>query len=229
MHHGLGANASLEINLDRAVLWDLDGTLIDSGEFHWKAWRQTMEEEGHPITHVQFLASFGLRNDAILHQWLGPSVSPGHMERIADAKEEIYRGLIRKQGISPLPGAADWMRRLREDGWLQAVASSAPRANIEVVLEALSAAPNFQAIVSAEDVHRGKPDPEVFLTAATRLVVAPGRCIVVEDAAAGVEAARNAGMRSVGVSRDGKPLIADIFVRSLDQLERRAFDSLVGN
>jgi len=119
------------------------------------------------------------------------------------------------------------VHRLHEQGWLQAVASSAPRANIEVVLEALAATHRFQAIVSAEDVRKGKPDPEVYLTAASRVGVSPDRCIVVEDAVAGVEGARRAGMRSIGVSHNGKHLAADLVVTSLDLLDADAFETLL--
>lgn len=211
----------------RAVLWDMDGTLIDSEEFHWISWRDAMAKEGIAITHEQFLSSFGQRNDSILPRWLGIKATPERVERIANAKEELYRQLIRQHGISPLPGVAHWVRQLHEDGWLQAVASAAPRANIEAVLEALSATNIFQGIVCAEDVHRGKPDPEVYLTAAARVGAPPDRCIVVEDAVAGVEGARRAGMRSIGVSRGGKHLPADIAVRSLDLLKPDAFDKLL--
>jgi beta-phosphoglucomutase len=211
----------------RAVLWDMDGTLIDSEELHWISWRDTMAAEGVVITREQFLASFGQRNDSILPRWLGVAATPERMARIANTKEELYRQLIRERGISPLPGVADWVHRLHQEGWLQAVASAAPRANIDAVLEALSATHLFQGIVSAEDVHRGKPDPEVYLTAAARVGASPDRCIVVEDAVAGVEGARRAGMRSIGVSRGGKHLPADVVVHSLDLLEPGAFDKLL--
>ena len=95
------------------------------------------------------------------------------------------------------------------------------------LLHALSASNAFETIVSADDVQRGKPDPEVYLTAAQRLGVSPARCIVVEDAAAGIAGASNAGMRSVGVSRNGKPLAADIVVRSLDLLPADTFNRLL--
>jgi beta-phosphoglucomutase len=119
------------------------------------------------------------------------------------------------------------LRRLHTQGWLQAIASAAPRANIDAVLEALSATHIFQGIVSADDVHRGKPDPEVFLTAASRVGVPPDRCIVVEDAVAGIQGARSAGMKSIGVSHNGKQLPADIVVASLDLLDSNAFDTLL--
>jgi len=211
----------------RAVLWDMDGTLIDSEEFHWISWRDTMAKVGVPITHEQFLSSFGQRNDSIVPRWLGAASTPEWVERISNAKEELYRDLIRKHGMSPLPGVSDWVRRLHEEGWLQAIASAAPRPNIEVVVESLNAAHYFQAIVSAEDVQKGKPDPEVYLLAASRVGASPDRSIVVEDAVAGVEAARNAGMRSIGVSRNGKHLPADVVVRSLDLLDTNAFQILL--
>jgi beta-phosphoglucomutase len=222
-----GEEAGLQMGVPRAVLWDMDGTLIDSEDLHWASWRETMANQGIAITREQFLSTFGQRNDSILPQWLGAAATPERIERIANAKEESYRNLVRKNGISPLPGVTGWLQRLHERGWLQAIASAAPRTNIEVVLEALSASHFFQGIVSAEDVHRGKPDPEVYLTAASRVGAAPGRCIVVEDAVAGVEGARNAGMKSIGVSHNGKHLPADIVVQSLDLLESDAFDKLL--
>jgi HAD superfamily hydrolase (TIGR01509 family) len=211
----------------RAVLWDMDGTLIDSEEFHWISWRDTMEKEDAPITREQFLATFGQRNDSIIAQWLGAAATPDHIERIATKKEQLYRDLIRKHGMEPLPGVATWLHRLHENGWLQAIASSAPRENIDVVLEALSATHLFQGIVSAADVHHGKPDPEVYLMAASRLGAPPALSIVVEDAVAGVQGARRAGMRSIGVSRNGKHLPADIVVQSLELLDPSAFEALL--
>jgi HAD superfamily hydrolase (TIGR01509 family) len=211
----------------RAVLWDIDGTLIDSEEFHWLSWRDIMMKEGIAITRDQFRSSFGQRNDSIITQWLGAAATPERISRIADAKEELYRDLVREKGVVPLPGVAHWLRWLEDQGWFQALASSAPRANIEVILEVLGTAHCFQGIVSAEDVRRGKPDPEVYLVAASRVGVQPARCIVVEDAAAGIEGARRAGMRSIGVERSGKDLAADIMVKSLDLLNDDAFDRLV--
>ena len=211
----------------RAVLWDLDGTLIDSEEFHWIAWHDTLANRGVSITREQFLSSFGQRNDAIISRWLGAAATPDCITEIANAKEQLFRDLIRKTGIAPLPGVAGWLCRLHEQGWLQAIASSAPRLNIDAVLEALGSAQYFDVIVSAEEVQRGKPDPEVYLSAASRLGTPPARCIVVEDAAAGIEGARRAGMRSIGVSRHGHPLPADIVVQSLDLLAPDAFERLL--
>jgi beta-phosphoglucomutase family hydrolase len=211
----------------RAVLWDMDGTLVDSADYHWAAWRDVMNREGHPITREQFLASFGQRNDSILRQWLGAKATPAVIERIGDAKEALYRQHVREKGIEPLPGVSQWVHRLHQQGWRQAIASAAPCANVQTILDVLHTAERFEAIVSAEDVHRGKPDPEVFLVAAQKLGVPAKQCIVVEDALHGIEAARAAGMKSIGVSRDGKALPADLVVKSLDQLDSSAFDTLL--
>jgi len=205
----------------------MDGTLIDSEDVHWISWRDTMAKEGIVISRDQFLASFGQRNDAILPRWLGAGATPERVERIANAKEELYRQLVRRDGVSALPGVANWSQRLAQRGWLQAIASSAPRANVEAVLEALGAGHYFQAIVSAEDVRAGKPDPEVYRLAASRVGASAARCIVVEDAAAGIEGARRAGMRSIGVSQTGTNLPADVVVRSLDLLDSDAFETLL--
>ena len=209
-----------------AVLWDLDGTLVDSEEYHWVSWRDTMAAEGVTLTYEQFLASFGQKNDRILGGWLGADAHATRLQRIGDAKEVEYRRLARDRGVVALPGAAEWLDRLHAAGWKQAIASSAPRLNVEVVLEALNLTHVFDAVASAEDVNVGKPDPQVFLKAAEKLRVPPSRCIVVEDAAAGIEAARRAGMRSIGVSR-AAVLDADLFVRSLQDLPPDAFEGLI--
>jgi beta-phosphoglucomutase len=212
----------------RAVLWDLDGTLVDSAEYHWLSWLTTMAGEGLTLTYDQFLASFGQKNDRILRGWLGDDVSPERIQRVDDAKEAEYRRLAASGGVTPLPGAAEWVARLHDAGWLQAIASSAPRLNVEAMVKALGFEGRFDAIVSAEDVTAGKPDPQVFLKAADRLHVPPSVSIVVEDVAAGVEAARRAGMRSIGVSRT-ETLSADLYVRSLVDLPSDAFERLLND
>ena len=214
----------------RAVLWDLDGTLVDSAEHHWSAWREVMADEGHPVTPEAFTSSFGHRNDTILRGLLGKDLSDEEVERIAGAKEALYRRFVRERGLEPLPGARRWLERLKGTGWRQAVASSAPAANIEAAMDATRMAQLFEALVSADEVGLGKPDPAVFLAAADRVGVPPGRCVVVEDAPAGLEGARRAGMRCVGVLSAHHPeLLADVVVSSLESLPAAAFEDLLGD
>jgi len=221
-----GRGGPAAVAAPRAVLWDLDGTLADSREFHWRSWGDALAREGVHITKDDFLATFGQRNPEILTRWLG-GYDAARIARIGDAKEASYRSMLEAEGLDPLPGAAEWVRALHAAGWRQAIASSAPRLNVEVMRRVLGFAGVIEDYVAAEDVRRGKPDPEVFLTAAARLGVPPARCIVVEDAAAGIEAARRGGMRCIGV---GDPAVAgaDVYVASLADLPPGAFEDLLG-
>lgn len=213
----------------KAVLWDLDGTLVDSAEFHWQAWRDVMAGEGTPITYEQFVQSFGKRNDLILSGWLGPRGDPARMRRLSEAKESRFRGLVRSHGADPLPGVREWVTRLHEEGWRHAIATSAPRENLETLIDAMAMRPFFDASVAAEDVTHGKPDPEVFLVAASRLGATPQRSIVVEDAPTGIEAGRRAGMRTVGVSLLHTIPAADVHVGTLPELPTDTFDRLLSS
>jgi HAD superfamily hydrolase (TIGR01509 family) len=211
------------------VLWDLDGTLIDSAGHHWVAWRDTLANEGRSVTPGDFANSFGKRNDAILHELFGHPIETKWIERVSEAKEQAYRRLLRERGLELLPGVLAWLERLRSAGWRQALASSAPRPNIDAAFDSLAALGRYlDTVVSADEVGRGKPDPAIFLEAARRLGVPPGRCIVVEDAPAGLEGARRAGMRSIGVlSEHHTRLEADLVVPSLEALRADAFEVLL--
>ncbi len=212
----------------RAVLWDVDGTLIDSAEYHWLTWRETLLGEGYELTRAQFDASFGRRNDEILRGYFGENLSAAEVARIGEAKEVRYRELVGARGIEPLPGVRRWLGKLKAEGWRQALASSAPRLNLEAILKALGLEDFFDAIASAEDVERGKPDPQIFLAAAAKVQVPAARCVVVEDAPAGIEAARRAEMRSIGVLSFHGELDADVVVNSLADLPDDTFDRLLG-
>ena len=211
------------------VLWDLDGTLIDSGEHHYAAWRDTLAERGREHSREEFARFFGRRNDVILREMFGDRLSPEEAARVADDKEERYRRLVQADGLEPLPGVMGWLRRLREKGFRQALATMAPGANVKVVVEILGLGPLLDATAAAEDVESGTPDPGIFLEAARRIDVPPGRCVVVEDAPAGLEGARRAGMRSVGIRSSHHPeLEADVVVGSLTELAPGVFEELIG-
>lgn len=211
----------------KAVLWDLDGTLVDSAEFHWQAWRDIMDAEGSPLTHEQFVQSFGKRNDLILAGWFGADIDPARAVRLGEAKEAHFRDLVRANGVSPLPGVREWVTRLHQAGWRHAIATSAPRANLDAVIDAMGMRHLFGAGVAAEDVTHGKPDPQVFLVAAASLGAEPRHSIVVEDAPTGIEAGRRAGMRTIGVSRMHKLPQADVYVGTLEELAEDAFERLM--
>jgi beta-phosphoglucomutase len=157
------------------------------------------EELGRPFSRADFAATFGRRNPEILEYLFGPRFSPREVADIGFRKEEYYRTAAR-QGVDLLPGVRPLLESLAAAGFRQAIGSSAPRANIDLIMELTQTAHLFAAISSSEDTQRGKPDPQVFLIAAERLGVEPSRCVVMEDAVAGVEAAKAGGMKCVAVT-----------------------------
>lgn len=211
----------------RAVLWDMDGTLIDSAEYHWTTWHDTLAELGVELTRESFDGWFGSRNDRILRRYFGEDFPLSEIARIGDLKESRYRTLVRERGIALLAGVERWLHALQQAGWRQAVASSAPPANIDVLLEVMKLQSVFDATVSAEEVAHGKPHPDVFLRAAEKLDVAPARCVVVEDAPVGVEAGRRGGMRTIGISAGRAHLDADVVTVSMTDLPPDTFERLV--
>jgi HAD superfamily hydrolase (TIGR01509 family) len=213
----------------RGVLWDLDGTLVDTAQQHFAAWVEVFGPRGASLSPEAFLGTFGRRSMDVLRDLLGEHLTDDDVLQIGAAKEVSFRRQVLTSELAPLAGVADWLPKLRAAGWRQAIASSAPHANIEAVLDRLDLHAAFDAIVGEEDVQRGKPDPQVFLTAASRLGVAPLRAIVVEDAPAGVDAACRAGMRSIGVagSHPAQYLDADLVVSSLADLSPDAFEQLL--
>jgi len=179
------------------VIFDMDGVLVDSAAPHLRSWELLARENGGNVTREQFAGTFGCQNRDIIPLLFGP-VSETRMRTLGDRKEQIYRELIRDH--PPIvDGAVSLIRGLHGAGAGLAVGSSGPRENIELIVDTMGIADCVSAVVSADDVTRGKPDPQVFTLAADRLGVPPRRCVVIEDAPVGVQAARAAGMHSVAV------------------------------
>ena len=212
-----------------AVIWDVDGTLVDSLECHWQSWREALAERGYVLTRERFESIIGQKMDGALRVLFGHDLPLHEIAHIEHLKESRCRELMRAGGLRLLPGVARWLAELDRAGWFQSVASSAPRLNLEVMLGSLRLERYFRAIVCAEDVREGKPAPEPFLLAAATMGVDASRCIVVKDAAPGLEAARRAGMRTIGVGPGYALRHADVAVRSLDELPDDTFDRLLGS
>lgn len=217
-----------------AAIWDMDGTLVDTAELHFEAWRQTCAELGRGFSRDDFAATFGRRNPEIMHILFGDRFGPAEVEKIGEHKEELYRAAAAK-GVELLPGVAELMEGLQRAGFRQAIGSSAPKANLDLILRLTGISKYLGAVVSAEDTTRGKPDPQVFLIGAERLGVPPARCVVFEDAPAGVQAAKAGGMKAVGVSFVGhhdpatlRAAGADVVVHSLSELDVATVARLVG-
>jgi beta-phosphoglucomutase len=201
----------------RAVLWDMDGTLIDSVPYHLQAWQDVLRQINRTVDHQVWNQTAGMRNSEII-PLLFPDMSPAESAYVDLAKEARYREQIEQDGIELLPGVAEWLQRFKTRGWKQAIASSAPRENVVAVAHVLHFNGTFEAMISGADVQRGKPDPDIFLAAAERLNVLPQDCLVIEDASAGIEAAHRAGMKAIGVLNTHPHLEADLVIQSLQDL-----------
>jgi len=211
-----------------AAIWDMDGVLVDTGQAHYQSWVEALAKRGVPLPFEQFSSTFGMNNTSILKLWLGADTPQSEIDRVGDEKEDIFRRLVVGR-IQPLPGVRPLLEGLHAAGFRLAVASSAPQANIDALLDTTRLRPLFDAVVSAARLP-GKPDPAVFLEAAARLAVPPAQCVVVEDAVAGVEGARRAGMRCIAVTTTNpaaRLAAADLVVDSLEQVSVKTFSELL--
>lgn len=207
------------------AIFDWDGVIIDSSPAHEESWERLAAEESLPLPPGHFKRGFGQRNVTIIPEILEWSRDAQEIARLGDRKETLYREILAEMGLTPLPGAREWLEQLQAAGIPCAIGSSTARANIDLALEETGLAPFFSSITTAEDVTHGKPHPEVFLNAATGIGMPPERCVVFEDAFAGIEAAQRGGMRVIGVASTHSvdvlaalPRPPDVIVTRLDTL-----------
>jgi beta-phosphoglucomutase len=204
----------------QAAIFDLDGVIVDTAKYHYLAWKRLARENGFDFTerdNERLKGVSRMRSLEILLEIGGLHLDEPARLRLARQKNEWYVDYISQ--ITPaelLPGAREYLKALRERGVKTALGSASR--NAPLILERLDIAPLFDVIVDAGKVEKAKPDPEVFLTAARELGILPENCVVFEDAEAGIEAARRAGMGSVGVGNPVTLSQADITVDGLDQL-----------
>ena len=180
------------------AIFDHDGVLVDSLSFHEESWLEMGRREGLAIDRAFIHATFGMTNAMILKRLLGEDASSGEIARLGDVKEVCYREIARGK-LTLMDGVRDLLDGLTEAGVRLAIGSSGPQANLRLTVESCGLTGRFAAIVGVEDIRHGKPDPEVFLIAAKRVGAAPGGAVVFEDAPVGIQAAKAAGMRGVGV------------------------------
>lgn len=185
---------------DVGFIFDWDGVVVDSSKQHAESWDIMSEREGLPLFDGHFKLGFGKRNEVIIPEILKWATEPDEVARLAFLKEETYRSIVKKSGLQPLPGVAAFLKSLIENDQRRVVGSSTPRANIEAVTDIIGLTGCFEGVVAAEDVSRGKPDPEVFLKAADLISIKPECCVVFEDSFSGIEAGLAAGMTVVGIA-----------------------------
>jgi len=181
----------------RALIFDMDGTIVDNMAFHTKSWIAFFERRGHAIdADAFFRATAGRQGGEIIRSHFGEHLLDDEVMTLNHEKEAVYRELYAPHRKA-VEGFEDLIADAKSQGIALAVGTAAPPANVEFTLDGLDLRRHFDAIVGATDVARGKPHPDVFLEAAKRCGAEPANCIVFEDAPLGVEAARRAGMRAV--------------------------------
>ncbi len=182
-----------------AVIFDLDGVLVDSFRAHLRSWLDLGKEYGARMTEDIFPSTFGRTSFEIIQELWGPGLSGEKLSEMYRRKEILFRERLLLD-VSPKDGTVELIDSLEEAGFLLAVGSSAPPANVMLSLERIGRLQSFKAVVTGADVTAGKPHPEVFLTAAERVGVKPGNCAVIEDSTAGIQAALSAGMHAIGLT-----------------------------
>ncbi len=203
-----------------AVLWDMDGVIADTGDFHMRSWQAAFRERGITVTEADFQHVFGMKSDSILEYFLGRPAAPSEYKEIVTEKEIIFRKNY-KDHVKSFPGAVDLIKSLHESQIRQALVSSTPIENINLILGTLGVKDCFRAIISGGDVTEGKPSPQGYLLGAPRLEVSPSNCVVIEDAVVGVAAAKAGGMKCIAITNTNPAdslKAADLVVDSLEKV-----------
>jgi beta-phosphoglucomutase len=214
-----------------AVIFDMDGVLVDSYDAHFQSWKSAAKRYGLDMSEKDFKATFGrTTRDIIRHLW-GDKFDDSKVGEFDHQKEADYREILKKH-LPVMAGADELIIALHEAGFGLAIGSSGPKENIAVVKAGLKHGGYFTATTNGSEVKHGKPDPEVFLLCAKKLGIEPGKCAVVEDAPAGVEAARRAGMVSIGLlgtaPREALMKHADVVVEKLSELNPSLIGEMIG-
>jgi len=203
----------------------MDGVLVDSNPFHLQKWIDLLNERGIPYDPATLPEQLlGSRNDTAIRRFFGANVSPEETYRLSEELEARFRRDF-KPHARPLPGLAALIESSHRAGIPMAVASSAIPKNIEFVVDALGFRPYFRAMVSGDEVTHPKPDPEIYLKAVRKLGCAPGQCVAFEDSFVGLESAKRAGMKCVGIASTfpaealRRETRADLVVGSFEEID----------
>ena len=205
----------------KGLIFDLDGVLVFTDKFHYQAWKTMADELGvyfdetinHRLRGVSRMDSL----EIILERYEGPDLSLREKEKLAEKKNEIYRTLL--ESMTPddvTKEVRDTLTKLREKGYKLAIGSSSK--NAKFILEKVELKDAFDAISDGNNITKSKPDPEVFLKAAEYLGLPPKACMVVEDAEAGIEAAKKGGMYAAGIGEAAKRINADESLKTFSEL-----------
>jgi beta-phosphoglucomutase family hydrolase len=214
---------------DKAVIFDLDGVLVDTGDFHKQAWYDLADKHEIEMTDELFVSTFGMQNYQIIPSLFDRALGKEEITEMSEWKEQRFREIAEGK-ISMLDGVEQLVTGLKQDSFKLAIGSSTTRSNIDFFLSNMSISSDIDDYVVGEDVTNGKPAPDTFLKAAEKLGVPAFRCVVFEDAVQGVQAGKSAGMKVIAVttSRAREYLVqADVVIDSLADICAKDVDSLL--
>jgi beta-phosphoglucomutase len=185
--------------IEKAVIFDMDGVICHTNPYHSQAFRIFFEKRNlFPTDQELADHMFGKSNSYIFKHFLGQEFTGEAFKQLEDEKEGLFREIY-QEAVEPIGGFMEWLADLKDAGFKTGVATSAPRANLDLIMGKLGFEASMESIMASEDVTRHKPDPQVYLQSAKNLSVVPENCVVFEDSFSGITAGLNAGMKVVGV------------------------------
>jgi beta-phosphoglucomutase len=212
----------------KACIFDLDGVIVDTAVYHYKAWKRLANQLGFDFTEEQNEQLKGIsrvRSLQLILQWGGVTKTEAEQEQLATLKNTWYVDMISHMTPAEiLPGAKEFLESCRAAGLKTALGSASK--NSMTILDKINISGLFDAIIDGNKVSKPKPDPEVFLKGAEELGIAPVNCVVFEDAIAGIEAAKNGGMKAVGIGSPSVLTEADLVVSGLDKMSLEKLNAL---
>ncbi|MGJ1268083.1 HAD family hydrolase [Sphingobacterium spiritivorum] len=182
-----------------AVIFDMDGVICHTNPYHAKAFEAFFNKYNIESSEQEFQDHmYGKHNSYIMSYFFKRPVEGEELLRLEFEKEDMFRQIYKSE-IMPIARFPEFLDELKQEGFKTAVATSAPKANLDLIVEGLQFGPKMESMLSSENVTKHKPDPQVYLLTAERLGIDPSQCLVFEDSYSGISAALNAGMKVVGV------------------------------
>ncbi len=214
-----------------AVIFDLDGTLVDNNPYHLKAWQEFYKLRNRTLTEKEYKQNFnGKTNTDVLAYVFNQPLSPQQIEDYTNEKEALYRKIY-KPFIKPVKGLLNFLQQLNTAGIPMAIATSGIKVNIDYLFELVPIEHFFKDVIYSKDVKKGKPDPEIYLLTAKRLNIHPSNCVAFEDSIAGIQSAKAAGMKVIAITTTHTPeelKIPDKFIADYDQVSPAEILKILG-
>jgi len=210
-----------------SAIFDMDGVVVETVQMHFQAWKRMFEERGKPFTFDEYKAKVdGIPRRDGARAILG-DLPQSELDKACDVKQGYFLEFLEKEKVPAYAGTVALVKAIRASGRKAALISSSK--NLPRIIASAGVSDIWDSIVNGSEITKGKPDPQIFLMAAERLGTPPGKCVVVEDAVQGVEAAKRGGMKCVGIDRYGDPSRlskADIVVSDLSEISIAEVDAL---